>query len=331
MAGSSLTLQCAPFKLKNSRQCRADFLQVTTLGLRRRFCGKRNRLFVSRNTNRILARFRSNARGSSRGFSCSISASGPPTPPIECECGVANRVTRIVGGAETEVSEYPWMVSLKYSADMDHHCGASVLASGWVLTAAHCTEGLDASDLVVVVGEHDLSSSSETEAEVFNIAEIVNHPMYDDQTLANDIALLRLSSQIQFPEDNAVGRVCFPEGGQLYGGVTATVAGWGAVEEGGDGSPVLLEVSVPTLTNAECNDLMDGEITGGMLCAGVPEGGLDSCQGDSGGPLVTEEDGKMKQIGVVSWGIGCARPNSPGVYARVTNYLSWINAYVKEC
>ncbi|XP_037781911.1 trypsin-like [Penaeus monodon] len=329
--GSTLRLQCSPFKLQGSRRCRKDFLQVTTLGFRRRFCGKKRAFVVSRNTRRIVTRFRTNGRGSSRGFSCSISASGTPAPPIECDCGSVNRVTRIVGGVETEVNEYPWMVTLRYSGSMSHFCGASVLASGWVLTAAHCTEGMGASDLVVVVGDHDVTADDETNAQVFNVAQIVNHPMYDDNTLENDIALLRLASQIQFPEDNAVGRVCLPEAGRAYDSVTATVSGWGAVLEDGAASPVLLEVSVPTMSNAVCNGFMGGAVTANMLCAGVPEGGLDSCQGDSGGPLVTEEDGKAKQIGVVSWGYGCAQPNSPGVYARVTAYLTWISSYVTEC
>ncbi|XP_047493192.1 trypsin-1-like [Penaeus chinensis] len=320
--GSTLQLQCSSFQLQGSRRCRKDFLQVTTLGFSRRFCGKKSSFVVSRNSRRIITRFRTNARGSSRGFSCSVSAS---------ECGVVNRVTRIVGGVETEVNEYPWMVSLRYSDSMEHICGASVLAGGWVLTAAHCTEFLSASDLVVVVGDHDVTANDETSAQAFNVAQIVNHPMYDDDTLDNDVALLRLASQIQFPEDNTVGRVCLPEAGQTYDSVTATVSGWGTVAEDGADSPVLLEVSVPTLSNAECNVFLGGEVTANMLCAGVPEGGRDSCQGDSGGPLVTEEGGEVKQIGVVSWGFGCGQPNSPGVYARVTSYLSWISSYVTEC
>lgn len=80
-------------------------------------------------------------------------------------------------------------------------------------------------------------------------------------------------------------------------------------------------MSVPVTTNAQCNAMYSGMITAGMLCAGFPEGGRDACQMDSGGPLTFNN----QLIGVVSWGAGCARPNAPGVYARVAHYRNWIN------
>lgn len=101
----------------------------------------------------------------------------------------------------------------------------------------------------------------------------------------------------------------------------ADVAGWGATCEGCSATNILRFVTVPVITNAQCNTMYGGMISAGMLCAGFPEGGRDACQMDSGGPLTFNN----QLIGAVSWGGGCARPNAPGVYARVAHYRTWIN------
>ncbi|GBP14591.1 Plasma kallikrein [Eumeta japonica] len=91
-------------------------------------------------------------------------------------------------------------------------------------------------------------------------------------------------------------------------------------------------VYVPVMSNEDCNRAYRGRITDNMLCAGAPEGGRDACQGDSGGPLhvFDNETNVYQEIGVVSWGDGCARPESPGVYTRVNKYLVWIRENTKD-
>ena len=87
----------------------------------------------------------------------------------------------------------------------------------------------------------------------------------------------------------------------------------------------LHKVDVPFVSTDDCNASYNGNgysITDGMICAG--EEGKDSCQGDSGGPMVASVNGTSVLVGVVSWGIGCAQEGYPGVYARVANYVDWI-------
>ena len=114
-----------------------------------------------------------------------------------------------------------------------------------------------------------------------------------------------------------------------------TVTGWGSLEEDSTKHPnILQEVTLPVITNAECKSKYDVYVNNGIrygdlitsrtLCAGYPHGGKDSCQGDSGGPGIWRDSGRTYLIGVVSWGIGCGRPEFPGVYTRVTAYMDWI-------
>ncbi|XP_063602634.1 transmembrane protease serine 9-like [Penaeus indicus] len=209
-------------------------------------------------------------------------------PNSDCPgCGQVNRANRIVGGVETEVNEYPWMVSLVNGNGYYHFCGGSIISSQWVVTAA-----------------------------IMNTSDYV---LEGDRNL--------LTTEIQFPSDNKFAPVCLPTAGEMYNDVNATITRWRAQQEGGSTSGTLFEVTMPTITNTKCNNKYGGSITDNMTCAGIPEGGKDSCQGDSGGPMVVEENGKWKLVGVVSWGYGCARPDRPGVYARVTQYLQGISAY----
>ncbi|XP_064103443.1 trypsin-1-like [Macrobrachium nipponense] len=184
--------------------------------------------------------------------------------------------------------------------------------------------------VTAVLGEHDWSTASESDSiQKRKVSEIITHPDFDSYTQDNDIALLRLSTPVDFPANNEIAPVCLPPAGNLYENVNATVTGWGKLSEYGDTSSVLHEVIVPTMTNAKCSQLYEEVVTENMLCAGLDEGERDACQGDSGGPLVTNDEGTMRmiEIGIVSWGDGCAAPGKPGVYTRVNHYLEWINAH----
>ncbi|XP_063602924.1 trypsin-1-like [Penaeus indicus] len=334
--GATLDLYCDDFSLQNSRGCKKDFFQVTDFAsFNDKYCGTGDELSISGQSSSLQVFFKTNRRTSSRGFCCAVTASAvtvpqtpapPPTAaPGECSCGRVNRRTRIVGGTETEVNEYPWMAGLISNGNFI--CGGAVIADEWVLTAAHCAVIMDNND-AVFLGDHDYSIASEANAYAIRVSQIVIHPRYNRNTLENDIALLKLSSKITWPSDNTVAPVCLPAAGESFSDVSAIVTGWGAQSESGGYLPQLYEVTVSTLTNEECNARYDGGILDGMICAG--EGGKDSCQGDSGGPMIYNDNGPYVEIGIVSWGIGCARPNYPGVYVRVNNYLTWIDSYISS-
>merc|ERR1719422_2964349 len=300
----------------------------------------------------IQMKFRSGRRRNAGGFRCIVSGSGDfegsgtgtteeteaptmeptggtrpsteaPTTTTEssssCSCGQVNRGTRIVGGQETEVNEYPWQVGLVSSWGTSPWCGGSLISNQYVMTAAHCTEGSSPSDIRVLLGEHDISDA---ENYIVPISQIIDHPNYNFPF--NDYSILKLTSPITFSE--TISPICLPAiTSEQYVGVLATVTGWGRLSSGGSSPNVLQEVDVTVLSNADCKNSYS-EISEVHICAA--DNGKDSCQGDSGGPLIAPENGRYALIGVVSYGIGCAQPDYPGVYARVTTVKDWIQNVV---
>jgi len=258
-----------------------------------------------------------------------------PTASGDCTCGIAQRATKIVGGQETEVNEWPWQVGMVWSGSSSVFCGATVISDEWILTAAHCTDGTGANEIQVLMGEHDYWDGSETNMVRMDIAEIVNHEDYNSNTVDNDFALLRMANKIDWAANPNIRPACLPSAGSGdYDQWMSTVTGWGTTSSGGSVSNVLLEVDVKVISNSECNNAYGG-ITNNMLCAADASGngGSDACQGDSGGPLVscgadgncgTTPGQNYDLIGVVSFGIGCAQADFPGVYARTTAALDWI-------
>lgn len=230
---------------------------------------------------------------------------------------------RIVGGESARPGEFPWQVSIGFQradGSIFSFCGGSLIAPDWVLTAAHCDVRPGEK---VIVERLDLRTDA---GEVIDIAEVKNHESYNPQTNDSDIALLRLANPASA---QPIGLI---EAGTNLAGPEndLTVSGYGLLEEGGQASPTLQKVTVPIISNIICQVKYDGTgvtITDNMLCAGSP--GKDSCQGDSGGPgmVFDTELGDFRLVGVVSFGIGCARASFPGVYARVSQFLDWIETH----
>lgn len=232
--------------------------------------------------------------------------------------------TDIVGGEDAEIQDYPYQAALLNTGGWGGgyaFCGASIINEYWILTAAHCLEGESATNLSVRVGN---DASYAQGGESYDAAEIIIHENYNDVSNGNDIALIRLDNPISF--DNYTQPVVLICDQQVSLGVEepgemSWITGWGE-DEGTANNPNQLQVvGVPITTQSNY-----GGISNDMIMAGYPEGGYDSCQGDSGGPMVVYAADGMTylQVGVVSWGSGCAEPNYPGVYARVSYFIDWI-------
>jgi len=261
-------------------------------------------------------------------------ASGPaptttpsPTGPTSAPgaCGV--KPTRIVGGSEVTPFSLPWQVAfVNRGSNAGSRCGGILIGDRHVLTAAHCTRSGGTYD--VIVGEHSVTSSSDGTRH--SVCSVIDHPNYSSSTNQYDIAIARLDTPVEIGP-RAVP-ACLPPtsfGGDFLDDKDMTVSGWGRLTSGGATPTALHSVVVPGISNDACNNAYSAinPITSDMICAGrVPGGGVDSCQGDSGGPLTYTADGRTYAVGVVSWGVGCAHPDYPGVYCRVTEVLDWINS-----
>ncbi|XP_017005931.2 trypsin-1 [Drosophila takahashii] len=247
----------------------------------------------------------------------------------ECSCGNINTRHRIVGGQETEVHEYPWMIMLMWFGNF--YCGASLVNDQYALTAAHCVNGFYHRLITVRLLEHN-RQDSHVKIVDRRVARVLIHPSYSTRNFDSDIALIRFNEPVRLGID--MHPVCLPIPSESYAGQTAVVTGWGALSEGGPISDTLQEVEVPILTQEECRQSNYGEakITENMICAGyVEQGGKDSCQGDSGGPMHVLGSGEAYQLaGIVSWGEGCAKPNAPGVYTRVSQFNEWITENTRD-
>ncbi|KAL7482728.1 hypothetical protein ACHAW6_008385, partial [Cyclotella cf. meneghiniana] len=212
---------------------------------------------------------------------------------------------------------YSYTVAL--SSNGFQFCGGSLIAPDVVLTAAHCIDG---SSFSVVVGRHDLTTSS---GEVIARKKAIKHPNYNTKSMVNDFAIVLLSKattqNVQFVKLNK--DEAYP-----VAGANSRTMGWGDTTQGGSGSNVLREVDLPVITNELCYEKYPGDIYASMICTFLP--GKDSCQGDSGGPLIIPGSSADTDtlIGMVSWGIGCASSKYPGVYSRVSNGYDWIKTNV---
>lgn len=253
---------------------------------------------------------------------------------------------KIVGGIMAPAGKFPFQAALIASrtpAGSEHFgqfCGGSLIARDWVLTAAHCVPRTQPSKVDVYVGSNVLPSDGTSPAPAggvrLHVDGIIVHDAYDPSTSDNDIALLHLTGPA--PADLATAGAATPDLDKQYVFPLgdAVVIGWGATAEGGRTTPQLMRVWVDLQDSKLCEAnykevIPSVDITDNMICAGLPEGGQDSCQGDSGGFLGAPlGDGKYVQLGVVSWGVGCARPKLFGVYTRVGNYADWIKEQMEN-
>lgn len=253
------------------------------------------------------------------------------------KCGVANvhknsrlsYFTRIIGGRPAIRGSWPWQVAV-LNRFREAFCGGTLISPRWVLTAAHCIR----KRLYVRIGEHDLTEKEGTELEL-RVDLITVHPEYDADTVDNDVAMLRLP--VTLSASASRGIACLPGSNQpLPTNHRCTIIGWGKSRVTDDfGTDVLHQAEIPIVSSEVCRDVyIDYRITDNMFCAGYRRGKMDSCAGDSGGPLLCRDprrpDHPWTIFGITSFGEGCGKRGKLGIYAKISNYVRWINRVMKE-
>jgi len=233
----------------------------------------------------------------------------------------------VVGGNNASAGEYPAVARITFGPFL---CTGTLIAPNTVLSAGHCGSVTGAAVATPAswppqLVDVKIGGLHENEGEDVPVSKITVQPNY----LVNsgyDISLLTLSRNSTQAPTKVAGA---SETGIWAPSTLETIVGWGATEEGGDTPSTLQEGQVPITTDADCSAAYSDFDAQTMVCAGFPQGGVDTCQGDSGGPMFGRAaTGELRVVGATSFGEGCARPHKPGVYARVGDSLlrEWIRS-----
>ncbi|NWX49234.1 ACRO protein, partial [Steatornis caripensis] len=239
----------------------------------------------------------------------------------------------IVGSTDAEPGFWPWIVSIQdpwepgmgISADVP---GGSLISPQWVLSAVHCFIKANHTTMWrVVIGATRLTQPG-LKAQAHNIKQLMVHEQYSNVTERNNIALLELDQPVQY--GYSIQLACVADASLRVSELqTCYVSGWGSTTaRSGKRTDALQEAKVLLIDTKLCNSSLwyRGAIHTHNLCAGYPQGGIDTCQGDSGGPLMCKDNGAdhFWVVGVTSWGRGCGRARQPGIYTSTQHFHNWV-------
>ncbi|XP_034883715.1 ovochymase-1 [Mirounga leonina] len=237
----------------------------------------------------------------------------------------------IVEGEEACPHCWPWQVGVRFLGS--HQCGGAILNPTWILTAAHCVQSKNNPLFwTIVAGDHDRTLKEPTE-QVRRVKRMVVHEDFDRRSSDSDIALIQLSSPLKF--NSVVRPVCLPQSTEpLLSSEICAVTGLGSISEDGGLTRRFQQIRVSMLESEGSERTYSshpGGLTEKMMGAGFADsGGKDFCQGDSGGSLVCRhETGPFVLYGIAGWGAGCAQPRKPGVFAKASVFLDWIQSKIK--
>lgn len=269
-----------------------------------------------------------------------IATTTPITPDMRhdpsAHCGSSKPRSFIVRNFkdnQAQYGEFPWMVAVM-KKDTTFIGGGSLVHNRIVLTAAHKVHNQNKNNLVVRIGDWDLSSATEPDSsQELNVEKIVVHPDFQRRTHENNVALLILQKDAEYSD--TVMPVCLPQPGQEFAGAKCFVTGWGkdVFGETGRYQSIMKKKALPVVNNSDCERRLQETRLGStfrldssFICAGGASGG--ACTGDGGSPLVCPNPNNPSvyiQAGIVSWGITCGKGGSPSVFASVSKTVNWIN------
>ena len=269
------------------------------------------------------------------------------------DCGHKGR-SRVVGGSEAGQHEFPWHCALLNSEGKFYGCSATLISCDPVIavTAAHCVPAINLPLITIKLrtpaylacGRNNIDDNNPNQLEEneqrLRVDKVIAYPSFNKDTFENDIAVIKVQGSFNCVK-TVLYPACLPDKQRLtyIGWEATTVTGWGRTGEGDPAAESLRKAKIPVVSDAECKRVMKKQseapaIRDNMMCGGSLQGGVDSCQGDSGGPLVTTASRAGRRlrrssegwslVGVVSWGLGCARPNTYGVYTELAPYLPWV-------
>jgi secreted trypsin-like serine protease len=245
---------------------------------------------------------------------------------------------RIVGGRDSALGMWPWQASLQFlrantTDSYGHTCGASIIDTWWILTAAHCVESRmigyndtrrdDPENFRVVMGITELNNL--IDAQIIKIDMIIKHERWEPNPYLgypNDIALLRLVEEVDLNLENVELACIASDYNFNFTGEECWITGWGLMSSQDDYIPNnLQEAYTPAISNELCNELNFGYIRDSHICPGT--GYPNSCSGDSGGPMSCFKNQIWYQAGLTSWGVATCN-GVPPVYTRLSSFWSWM-------
>ncbi|XP_020714979.1 uncharacterized protein LOC101463243 isoform X5 [Ceratitis capitata] len=241
---------------------------------------------------------------------------------------------RVVNGSVAKRGHHPWQATIRTRGRggiSSHWCGAVLISSRHLLTAAHCLAGYPKGAYLVRMGDHYANIAESSEVDSFIENWYVHEKFRDATHMNNDIAVVVLKTPVKF--NDYIQPVCLPnKGAALAENRMCTISGWGSIKSGvSTPSNILRAAELPILSDEVCRQkhVYGGSMTEGMFCAGYMDESVDACDGDSGGPLICHDDDGETLYGIISWGQHCGYANKPGVYVRVEKYVDWILEKIK--
>jgi len=240
--------------------------------------------------------------------------------------GVKKEVNKIIGGTDANISDFPWQV---YYEAGNYFCGGSIIADDWVITAAHCTRNEDGtaipvSEMFIIAGATNPYSMNNGES--YLISEVIVHENFNNKTLDNDIALLKLKIPFDVPDAKPVKLVTESdaEEGATDPGVISWVTGWGLTDVSPEVLPYNLQkVQLPIVSREQASTVWRS-ISDNVIMAGYRDATRDACNGDSGGPMVVNVSDEFRLAGITSW--GSEDCDTYSAYTRISAYESWIRS-----